>query len=236
MRDTRWHRPPEAKRPRFKAAVLYAMLLLTLLAAVQGLVAPNLVKGAFFTVAPLLNAIASALLLLKFLLPGWRPHRAWLASLLGFAFAAKLVVMGGYLMVCAQALTYAGVQGSYQPELSQGYASTVANAAFGVMLAVALVVAPLLSPQFHLLLGIWRKKSTERTAGVLAAVGLGLSALALPFLAYLSAGIHYAGVPTQTGSLWGALALSIFTGVGNVILFFGWPVLERPVLEKEINP
>ena len=82
----------------------------------------------------------------------------------------------------------------------------------------------LLNPFFPLLIGVACKKSTEKIAGVFAAISL--AGLAITTFLIFTNPERVVGVPS-------VYLMRLFAYTVYTILFFTWPVLTRPILEKE---
>ena len=139
----------------------------------------------------ILSSFAGTATLLMFLLPSWQQYRKWLKWLL-VAFMSFAIL-----------------------------AFVVDTDDFGLATRLFIVFALLLSPSFHLLHGIIRKKSTEKLAGVFSVVKLAI------FIASALTMIE------EDPLAWGKTIISLLSTVGSIIIYFTWPVLTRPILEKE---
>jgi len=165
----------------------------------------------------ILGAVANALVLLKFLLPGWRSHRNWLGWLLGtslllgpFAFAMLLPPLQSFFYG-VDVITEQFPLADYPPS--------------AVILLIAIrasiwLAAVLFSPNFYLLCGLLRKKRTEKATGIFAAIGL------VPLL------LGFFSIGFVNGFIYFTL-LSLLIQAGHIILYFSWPVLTRPILAIE---
>ena len=78
----------------------------------------------------------------------------------------------------------------------------------------------LVASNVQLLRGLIRKKDTVKIAGVFAVIELGVVV------------VEGIVVMLRSPSLWAILLSSILVNAGYVILYFNWPVLTRPILEK----
>ena len=156
-----------------------------------------------------LGSLLAIPVLLKFLLPDWQPHKKWLGRLLGLAFTASLL-----FEVYSLISLWGGKPVTFD-----------ANRIYSFVLDIISVLANiLLNPLLPLLIGIARKKSTEKTAGVFAAISFGGLAVLLIFT-YTDVAMVVGVPPIYLMKLYIYLAYSI--------LFFTWPVLTRPILEIE---
>lgn len=221
--------PPQGKRRGLALAMVCAMALAQLASAVMA----NFIDfGAGIVSSPLQLGLAAANLLiallvfLKCVLPGWEPHRKILGWLLGVWVIGSLagsvhgIIIG--IRVVGSDFVIANIGG-------------VIGGVFGALYGIVL------SPQGILLFGVLAKKSTEKIAGLVSAVSFGLGLLAIPLLRFLSSVADAAlGLPEalQIDSLLGSGAVLANTVAGTVlslcwiVFLFTWPVLERPVLEK----
>ena len=122
-----------------------------------------------------------------------------------------------------------------EPELTGQFAQfdeAAAAAAGGILtalLVIAYIVIILINPYFHLLRGLIRKKSTEKTAGVFSVITLAANLL-----------MQVGGI-ARGATAWDEITISVLTCIGYIIIFFSWPVLSRPILgkiepEKENTP
>jgi len=181
-----------------------------------------------YSVLPLLvlGGLSGALVGLKFLLPNWKPHKKWLGWLLGVSLVTSPLASIAYL---AQGRSLMLAQMA-EPEFAERFAqfdeattAAVMRAMGGVLTAlivIAYVAIILLSPAFHLLRGLIRKKSTEKTAGVFSLIALTVNLL--PQISAIARG----------AAVWDQVIISVLISVGFAILYFTWPVLTRPILEK----
>ena len=227
------------KKQKLLAGVVCAMIVLQLANSAQTMLnmRSNPFAGEFLS--PLViamlafGALLGTLTMLKFLLPGWNPHKKWLAWLLGGSLIAGLTGVFVLLLPLRGMLQNIAMT---TPELSEslpfGSATAVvmSDAIYGIVIAVsiaALIFFILLSPYFHLLRGLIRSKSTERAAGALSAAWLGLSVIMLAGTTIVSiiTGSEISGNPASR-------ILTILIYIGDVILYYNWPVLTRPILEK----
>jgi len=170
------------------------------------------------------NLLLSLLMLLKFTLPGWEPHRKTLGWLLGGSLACSL----GLALYTVVRAFYIGVSaaGGFDDPVMAGImrVSTIVGGVIGGLVGMAM------SPQFILLLGLRAKKSTEKVAGVVSAVSLGWTVLAVPL--GMLAGSLASGAMELPETLWSSTVPSIVSLVCAVVFYFSWPVLDRAVLEK----
>ena len=188
-------------KQKFLAGVVCATIALTLASAVRNIATSN---GNL--VPRILAPLLSVALLLKFLLPGWRPHRKWLAWLLAAQFLTVPV------MVCVYLFDPASAQFR---QLMRETPTWLVIVVF-VVLSIGMT---LLLPHFHLLRGILRNKSTEKMAGQLSIVWLVITLGANIFSVLHDINSWYAGIS------------SALIEIGQIILYFNWPVLTLPVLE-----
>ena len=241
----------KAKDQRFIAGVIIAMIFFTLVSAVLGLMgnstdATAAVLGSSapaLTVVSALSTLTSVLVLLKYLLPGWEPHRKWLGGLLGASLVTKqgLVLLSfglSFYITFSNAMSQINGDLNVIESAAQPTVTTIVIVVLSIALLIGLAVGLLLSPEFHLLRGLIRKKSTERLAGILSAVGLGATVLSVLILFGLAAVMRNAlpeagaSAPLNASTVL-SLIPSAFIGVGSIMLYFGWPVLEKPVMEKK---
>jgi len=172
------------------------------------------------------NLLLLLLVYLKFLLPGWEPHRKTLGWLLGAAILCGTVFSA-----------YATVQG-FSAGVSAAEATLGGEAAIAGILRVSAAIGVALgalagiatNPFLYLLVGTWTKKSMEKLAGVFAAVSLAMGMVAIPFT--LVAGSLAEGVIAVPATLWTVTLPGLVSSLCAVIFYFTWPVLDRPVLEK----
>ena len=230
------------KKQKFLAGVVCSLIVLAWLDPILRLLylsnqlrlhaelVPGSVSGLPYALVGLLGAAMSTLVLLKFLLPNWRPHQKWLGWLLG----VQMVSIP--FMAIAVFLPIRGLMQNLPLGADMGLPMLI-------IICVAAPVGILISPELHLLRGIVRKKSTERIAGVLSVVAL-VSAVLSMLISIVSAAVtarsnamfaEITNTPIEpAGSLfnWSRLP-DIIIQIGYIILFFNWPVLSRPILEKE---
>jgi len=216
--------PPAGKNRNFSLGLLCVIALIqvggTLLVYLNGSdVIGTLASNPFTLALDAINVLLSLLVLLKFLLPGWEPHRKTLAWLLG----ASLVLYAGtlvYGLLLGFALGAEAAGGAVEANLMTG---------MRVGSVIGALIGTVVRPQFFLLVGIWAKKSTEKLAGLFSfiALGWGLLAAALGILLNMLSG--EALVP---GTLWTVTLPGLAGSLCWGILCFTWPVLNRPVLEK----
>ena len=183
------------KKQKFLAGVVCSLIVLELAGPVLALL-----QSRNYSLDNLLALAARVMILLKFLLPNWQPHQKWLGGLLGVVLLSRLFDA---------------------PRLY-----TFFNENFTILISIVFVVAEilvfaLLHPNFHLLRGIVRNKSTEKTAGVFAAIALGLWSINIILWQFIVSW-------TWNEMPWRSMLLSL----GYTILYFTWPVLSRPILEK----
>jgi len=215
------------KRQKFLTGVVWAMVALLLVGFARTLTG-GVLTHFIGTDSPLNIAITAAgdlfsvLMLLQLLLPLWRQsYQKWLGWLLGIG-----------LLVSAANTCYTAVMNFTHHQ--ERY--------FTIAMLISGIAFILLSPQFHLLRGIVFKKHTEKTAGILAAVGLGiilLSALLSQIFLILAeknsftlAGQNPATQPNVFFSILNILPGALIMA-GYIIVCFSWPVLSKPLLEKE---
>ena len=170
-----------------------------------------------------LNLLLALLVLLKFLLPGWEPHRKTLAWLLGVML---LVTMGSYVYGLFQGFEIgaAAAGGTVEGALMTGMRI---GAVFGALFGMAM------RPQFWLLIGIWAKKSMEKLAGLFSFIAMGGSLLLTGGGLLLTL---LAGEAVIPDTLWTVTLPGLAASLCWGIFCFTWPVLERPVLENKQNP
>ena len=216
--------PPKGKSRGFALFLLAAMALAQLAASLMpyldgsSLVYDLLRDNPLSIALDALNLLLALLVLLKFLLPGWEPHRKTLAWLLGFNLLGMLgtTIFGALL-------------GFNLGESMAGGMDSVIMGAVRVGTIIGVVIGMLARPQFILLIGIWSKKSTEKIAGLLSAASMGLGLL----------GMLVSGLAMRVAEL-GAEQLSLTSTVPALaaslcwaIFCFVWPVLDRPVLAEK---
>jgi len=166
-----------------------------------------------------MNLLLALLVLVKFLLPGWEPHRKTLAWLLGVML---LVGTGSYVYGLFQGFEI-GIEaagGVMEGPLMTGLGI---GAVFGALFSMAI------RPQLWLLIGIWAKKSMEKLAGLITFIAMGgslLLTLAGVLLTMLSGEIVLPDI------LWTVTVPGLASSLCWGIFCFTWPVLDRPVLEK----
>jgi len=150
--------PTLAKKQKFLAGVVCSLIVLELVNVVTRV-------GDAFVYAPrhadllsILGSLLAILVLLKFLLPDWRPHRAWLGGLLGFSLAVSLSVF---------------VYGVYAMTHSAGYTGSDIAA----ILSREFVEITLFNPYFYLLIGLVFNKRTEKLTAIIYTFVIGLTAI-----------------------------------------------------------
>jgi len=165
------------------------------------------------------NLLLVFLVLLKFLLPGWEPHRKTLAWLLGVTLLAG---MGSYVYGLFQGFAI-GVEeagGAMEGPLMTGMR-------IGAVFVTLFITA--IRPQFWLLIGIWAKKSMEKLAGLITFISMGGSLLLTLVGILLTMLGGEAKIPDI---LWTVTVPGLASSLCWAIFCFTWPVLDRPVLEK----
>jgi hypothetical protein len=175
---------------------------------------------AYFAIAAA-DLLVTLLAYLKFVLPGWEPHRKTLGWLLGLSLLGTL----------AQTI-YLTSQGAQIGASAAGDILGDDPALSGIMRGSVLVGGVIggvigvgMSPFLYLLIGVCNKKSMEKVAGVFAAISLSGYLLVIPLSLLLS---RLAEMPNLLPTY-----IPAFVGsVGATVLYFTWPVLDRPVLEK----
>jgi len=205
------------KKQKFLAGVVCSLIILTLTNTAFSLLSPasdaarELTRSPLYVVFMLLAAVLNALLLLKFLLPNWEPHKKWLGWLLG----ASLIFAP--LMLIAMVPSMGGF---WEQQAMDASAKRNMLIVMFIAIPIAFALVTLISPYFHLLRGIVRKKSTEKAAGVVSTI-----MLAFTSLSQISA--------ISSGTFGWRSILPIITSVGFTILYFSWPLLSRPILEPQ---
>ena len=175
--------------------------------------------------------LLALLVYLKFLLPGWEPHRKALTWLLGVTLLCTLgssvygLIQG--LQIGMAAMGESDIFGT-DPTMA-GMAGvvrgiTLAASIFGVLASFVM------RPFFVLFIGVAAKKSTEKVAGVVSAVSLGLGVLMIPVSMLL--GSLTAGEFALPDNLLTSTVPTLISNVCALVFYFTWPVLERPVLGK----
>ena len=230
----RRHAPPTGKNPQLTTWVIYAMLGLTLASVVFSLLGGGMDQVIFaqdatlpVTIVSIVGTLFGGLVFLKFVSPGWEPHRKVLGWLLGGTLllrTAGLAAMVVVAFITEGVEVVQGVDASGADLATADLHRTIVIVTSVVISVFVFVISVLLSPEFHLLRGLWRKKSTEKTAGVLSAIMLGFSILML------------LGVVAESDT--GTLAVlsmlpAILILLGQVIVYFSWPVLDKPISETE---
>jgi len=184
------------KKQKFLAGVVCSLIVLELARLALSLL--RMTENAS-PLAIVLGAVLNLTLLLKFLLPGWRPHRKWLGWLLAAGLVAPPLVVAPSFV-----------------KISQSGNNPMGPVGMIVLVSITFTLTMLLSPQFHLLRGIIRNKSTEKTAGKFSIVMLVIASLGL----------------LLGDTTWYSVVFNTLISVGFTILYFTWPVLSRPILEK----
>jgi len=217
------------KKQKFLAGVVCSLIVLAPLSAafslarMLGTLADG--RGTELSSPPMfavyiLGAAANVLVLLKFLLPNWTPHKKWLGWLLGASLLFSPIAFAA-LLPPLQSFEYGvGVIVEQFPITDWPLSMILLHVAIYVLYWLIIV---LFSPHFHLLCGLWRKKNSEKIAGVFAAIGVA------PLLAGLFLSIWFG---YHNGFIWLTL-LSMLIQSGYIIIYFTWPVLTRPILEIE---
>lgn len=219
----RRHTSPVPKNPLLITRVLWAMLGLTLLGIIMRLFGSGgmamLSSGVSVPLVILnaLSALAAGAVLYKFLQPGWEPHRKWLGWLLGGALALKMTWF-------TLALTLMMLDSGELIIEGLGETGMAFYAAIIAVVIISAIFGLLVSPEFHLLRGLFRDTSTEKIAGALSVLAAVVNAVVL--LANLFGG-DGPGVMDSLSAL-----LSLLISIGYVLVYYGWPVLSRAVGEE----
>jgi len=222
--------PPAGKNRGLALALVAVMALATLVAALMPFLTDQRIIGSLlsnpvYLGLDALNLLLALLVYLKFVLPGWEPHRKVLGWLLGLSILSSLAfsifsVFQGFNI----GLEAAGGLGG-DPTVSG-----IVNGSLIVGGVIGGVAGIVINPFFWLLIGIWKKKSMEKIAGVVSIVSLGFSLLSVLLTTLL--GSLSAGVADLPETLWTSTVPALVSTVCAMILYFSWPVLSRPVLEK----
>jgi len=183
------------KKQKFLAGVVCSLIVLELARLALSLL--RMTANAS-PLAIVLGAVLNLALLLKYLLPVWQPHRKWLGWLLAANLAAPPLVVASSFV-----------------KISQSGNNPMGPVGMIVLVSITFTLIMLLSPQFHLLRGIIRNKSTEKTAGKFSIVMLIIASLELLF----------------GDTTWYSVVFNTLISVGFTIIYFTWPVLSRPILE-----
>jgi len=223
--------PPAGKNRGLSLSMVCVMALGALAAALTPyLTGPGIIDSLLSDPAYLALSAAglafNLLVFLKFVLPGWEPHRKTLGWLLGAAILAGTVFS-----------VYAAIRGFSIGVAAAGEAlggdPVVSGVLRGSMLiggVIGGVIGIAVNPFFWLLIGSLRKKSMEKVAGLLAIISLGFSLLSVLLTTLM--GSLAAGVIEMPDNLWTGTLPAVVSGVCAIVFYFAWPVLERPVLEK----
>jgi len=172
------------------------------------------------------NLLLSLLAYLKFVLPGWEPHRKTLGWLLTaelastLAFSIYAVFQGLQAGVSFAGEAYGGMDSA---------AMAVVRVAVVIGLVIGIAAAAAVNPFFYLIIGAWKKKSMEKLAGVFAAISGGLTLLVIPLFLLLG---RLTDGAIEVSSLLPSYIIAFVSAVGATVFYFTWPVLDRPVLEK----
>ena len=195
------------KKQKFLAGAVCSLIVLRLVSAALYLIEGF---GGFEENTLLISCtLIHVLLLLKFLLPKWEPHRVWLGCLLGAALLVPL------LSAIYTVRRYYGL--GFADWLGMGFDP---GGEFQLFILV--------NPLFFLLLGVIFEKFMDKLAQIIAAI-LGAIHLALSLLWFL---LWWLVDPPA--DMYPRLFL---ISLGYIILYFGWPILSQPILgkpEKEI--
>jgi branched-chain amino acid aminotransferase len=142
------------------------------------------------------------LILFKFLLPNWQPHKKWLGGLMGFSLAGSLASL--IYGICAVVRS------------GESAGNVIAGSAIRGLWDITII-----NPYFYLLIGIAINKSTEKIPAIVYSIDVA-------FVLFMSAKNIAAKPVLLLYSLPDFLIV-----IGYIILYFTWPVLTRPILEKE---
>ena len=227
--------PPAGKRRGLALAAVCVMALATLASAlISNLNPPNIIgspsSGPMHLALAAANLLLTLLVFLKFLLPGWEPHRKALTWLLGAWVACALVTnVYGFLQGI-----WLAAQASGELLIESSAIGGAAGGTFGSLYSIAI------TPQAILLFGLIAKRRTEKLAALVLAISQGLGLLVIPLgllLLHFAAGIIDLPAELLPASLLsGPMLLSTIAGyvvsLGWVILCFTWPALERPILSN----
>jgi len=155
------------KKQKLLAGVVCAMIVLTLVDSALSLwnllgnpEAEEFLSKLHFVMFSF-GALFNVLILLKFLLSGWKPHKNWLSLLLGI-----LLLFGGVAVASLVPMLqeiYYSIGQAYRDSMPA--ASDGMTAIWVIVFALCFIVLLLFNPYLHLLRGLWRGKSTEKTAG-----------------------------------------------------------------------
>ncbi|MDR2687825.1 MAG: hypothetical protein LBB75_08730 [Oscillospiraceae bacterium] len=222
-----------AKKQKFLAGVACSLIVLEALNKVTHLNAwkfRSFPVSMPFSVTDLVSIIAlllEVLVLLKFLLPGWKPHKMWLGCVLGASLATEVAAE-----IWKTIQSMPDLRETVSKMMDAQLGDTVAmlppgfmDTAIQFVIVFAGVAVILVNPYFYLLLGVAIKKGMEKTAGVFSAIKLGFLALAMVFV-FATSIVRFNGSNDLP---------YLLVPLGYAILYFNWPVLSRPILEKE-NP
>ena len=223
--------PPKGKNRALALAMVCGMALVSLAASLLPFlngpgVIDSLLANPLYIGLDALNLLLFLLVFLKFVLPGWEPHRKILGWLLGALLLCSLalsiysVLQGLQIGFSAAGEAYGADSGLMEGMRIGGMVGGVIGALLGVAM----------SPFLYLFIGACNKKSMEKVAGVFAAVAVGGSIISVPIT--LLAGLLASDVMEMPATLWTTTLPGLVSSICAVILYFTWPVLERPVLEK----
>jgi len=200
--------PPEGKSRPFSLAALAggALLLIpvTYLSATGAGGAQNLLeKGRLWLALWLVSQAATLCAYLLCLLPLREAKRR---SALVLALGAGLA----FALAASAANMLRGTGGNTAPSLQIA------------ALVVSMLLAMAVSPNLWLILGVLRRRSTEKFSALMGGINLGIGALGL--LAALAGGKADALTPIT--------ALSLVQGLCYLCMLISWPILDRAVLSE----
>ena len=199
------------KKQKFLAGVACSLIVLQLISVSRNA-----------DLLSVLGSLLAVLVLLKFLLQNWHPHRMWLGGLLGLSLVKELWDTIQSLPDVRETMSRQmdAQFGDRAFLLPPGFIDTIIP--FVIVFACIGVIA--INPYFYLLLGTVFKKKMEKTAGVFSAIRLGFLALTMVFAFSTLSMLRFN---------WSNDLPQLLIPLGYTILYFSWPVLSRPILQQQ---
>ncbi len=222
--------PPKGKSPMLAFAMLLILAAAQLATTIQNfnVQIDNIAGSAYNTLYMILlvvSLLAEFLIYLKFLLPGWEPHR----NHLRWIFIVWLVVS----VVVTIYVAMLGVNVGMESMLAQ-YGQT--GAGFSTMMTIFVIITSLISvalnANFVLFLGVMTKKSTEKVAALLSIIMLGFVLIGIPLRLISNAMVPEASAVNSISN-WITTGIGIVMYTCTFVLLRSWPVLSKTVFEKK---
>lgn len=221
--------PPEGKQRSLALAMTCALMALTLFSVLQQFFSgstdaavADMLREPLYIVLSILGLLASLAVYVYFLLPQKGQRRKTLALLLGISLLFSLVITAYALLVGIEL----GVATAAQAMGEQGASYEGMIRVVTIVIGVCSVLFNIaVSPFFILFIGALRGKSTEKATALISGILLGFGLLSMP-ISLLSNSLELRAL--LTSSLPGVAA-----NLCSMVLYLIWPVLTRPILEKE---